>query len=145
MVDVSYLADGETVKKCADSIDRFATYFYLNKSRNTPTMTRLNSIIQATPTLWKELFDKIMELLLFKQTVDILSRPIHSIFLVDKSVADYFYEKLSATQTPEVVEKLKDAMVQLTTNLDQTLEPIIRDQFCERCRKFKEVSQFLIL
>lgn len=108
-------------------------------------MTRLKNIVQENPSLWKELFDKIMGLLLYKKSGDILSRPIHSIFLVDKSVADYFYEKLAATQTQDVVEKLKSAMMELTTNLDQTLEPIIRDQFCEKCRKFKEVSKYLVL
>ena len=45
-----------------------------------------------------------------------------------------------------MVLKLKDSMLKLTSNLDVTLEPILRDQFCEKCKEFRdEVLSYLVL
>ena len=142
-----WLIDPETVARCADCIDCLATYYYLNRSRSIPTMGRLNAIVQANNTLWNDLFEKILNSLLFnKQSGDVLSRPIHSIFLVDPNVAEHYYAVVASTQTPEVIVKLKESMIKLTSNMDRTLEPVIRDQFCQKCRTFRdEVLQYLVL
>lgn len=139
--------DSETVAHCADCVDQLATFYYLNRQRSIPTMERLQSIVNNNPTLWKDLFEKIMNSLLFnKGSGDILSRPIQSIFLVDSGVADSYYVAVAATQPNEVVGKLKDSMLKLTTDMDVTLEPTLRDQFCEKCRYFRtEVLSYLVL
>lgn len=110
-------------------------------------MGRLNAIVQANNTLWNDLFEKILNSLLFnKQSGDVLSRPIHSIYLVDPNVAEHYYAVVASTQTPEVIVKLKESMIKLTSNMDRTLEPVIRDQFCQKCRTFRdEVLQYLVL
>lgn len=110
-------------------------------------MQRLQNIVTLNPTLWKDLFEKIMNSLLFtKGSSDILSRPIQSIFLVDAGVAESYYNTIAMTQPTEVVGKLKDSMLKLTTNMDVTLEPTLRDQFCEKCRDFRsEVLSYLVL
>ena len=124
--------------KCADCIDQLATYYYLNRLRDTPTMGRLNQIVRENASLWNDLFEKIMNSLLFnKKSSDYLSRPIHSILLVDINVAEHYYSVISSRQPEDVIMKLKDSMVKLTQNMDKTLEPILRDQFCEKCRDFK--------
>ena len=89
--------------KCADCIDQLATYYYLNRLRDTPTMGRLNQIVQENASLWNDLFEKIMNSLLFnKKSSDYLSRPIHSILLVDINVAEHYFEaKEGITETNE--------------------------------------------
>lgn len=110
-------------------------------------MERLQAIVVNNPTLWKDLFEKIMNSLLFnKGSSDMLARPIQSIFLVDAGVAESYYGTIAVTQPSEVVGKLKDSMLKLTTNIDVTLEPILRDQFCEKCKEFRsEVLSYLVL
>ena len=110
-------------------------------------MGRLNQIVQENASLWNDLFEKIMNSLLFnKKSSDYLSRPIHSILLVDINVAEHYYSVISSRQPEDVIMKLKDSMVKLTQNMDKTLEPILRDQFCEKCRDFKnEVLSYLVL
>ena len=132
---------------CADCVDQLATFYYLNQQRSLPTMERLQAIVVNNPTLWKDLFEKIMNSLLFnKGSSDMLARPIQSIFLVDAGVAESYYGTIAVTQPSEVVGKLKDSMLKLTTNIDVTLEPILRDQFCEKCKEFRsEVLSYLVL
>ena len=103
--------------------------------------------MQANNTLWNDLFEKILNSLLFNsKSGDALSRPIHSIFLVDPNVAEHYYAVVASTQTPEAIVKLKESMIKLTSNMDQTLEPVIRDQFGQKCRVFREeVLQYLVL
>lgn len=140
-------AEEETMGKCADCIDQLATYYYLNRQRETPTMMRLNQIVSENASLWNELFEKIMNSLLFNKTSsDILSRPLHSILLVDINVAENYYRVIASRQPDDVVMKLKNSMITLTQNMDKTLEPILRDQFCEKCKDFKnEVLSYLVL
>ena len=125
--------------KCADCIDQLATYFYLNRNRDTATVRSLQLIVNANASLWNDLFEKILNALLFnKKSEEALSRPIHSIYLIDSAIA--------ATQPADVVVKLKDSMMRLTQDLDVTLEPILRDQFCEKCKEFRnEVLSYLVL
>ena len=133
--------------KCADCIDQLATYYYLNRTRETPTMLRLNQIVSENASLWNDLFEKIMNSLLFNKTSsDILSRPIHSILLVDINVAENYYRVIASRQPNDVIMKLKNSMITLTQNMDKTLEPILRDQFFEKCKDFKtEVLSYLVL
>ena len=133
--------------KCADCIDQLATYYYLNRTRETPTMLRLNQIVSENASLWNDLFEKIMNSLLFNKTSsDILSRPIHSILLVDINVAENYYRVIASRQPNDVIMKLKNSMITLTQNMDKTLEPILRDQFCDKCKDFKnEVLSYLVL
>ena len=141
------LVDAETVAKCADCIDQLATYYYLNRNRDVATIRSLQLIFNANATLWNDLFEKILNSLLFnKKSEEALSRPIHSIFLIDSGVAEHYYTAIAATQPADVVLKLKDSMLKLTSNLDVTLEPILRDQFCEKCKEFRdEVLSYLVL
>ena len=61
-------------------------------------------------------------------------------------MAEHYYTAIAATQPADVVLKLKDSMLKLTSNLDVTLEPILRDQFCEKCKEFRdEVLSYLVL
>lgn len=141
------LVDAETVAKCADCIDQLATYYYLNRNRDVATIRSLQLIFNANATLWNDLFEKILNSLLFnKKSEEALSRPIHSIFLIDSGVAEHYYTAIAATQPADVVLKLKDSLLKLTSNLDVTLEPILRDQFCEKCKEFRdEVLSYLVL
>lgn len=104
-------------------------------------------IVNANTSLWNDLFEKILNALLFnKKSEEALSRPIHSIYLIDSGVAEHYYSVIAATQPADVVVKLKDSMMRLTQNLDVTLEPILRDQFCEKCKEFRnEVLSYLVL
>ena len=141
------LVDAETVAKCADCIDQLATYYYLNRNRDVATVRSLQLIFNANATLWNDLFEKILNSLLFnKKSEEALSRQIQSIFLIDSGVAEHYYTAIAATQPADVVLKLKDSMLKLTSNLDVTLEPILRDQFCEKCKEFRdEVLSYLVL
>lgn len=85
--------------KCADCIDQLATYFYLNRNRDTATVRSLQLIVNANASLWNDLFEKILNALLFnKKSEEALSRPIHSIYLIDSGVAEHYYSAIAATQ-----------------------------------------------
>ena len=139
--------DSEIITYCSDCIDQLTSFYYLNRHRTIPTIERLQGIVNENPTLWIDLFEKIMNSLIFnKSNSDSLSRPLQSLFLISSEVADSYYLRIAATQPPEVIEKLKQSMIRLTTDIDVSLEPILRDQFCQKCKDFKtEVLSYLIL
>ena len=107
----------------------------------------MQGIVNENPSLWIDLFEKIMNSLIFnKSNSDSLARPLQSLFLISSEVADSYYLRIASTQPPEVIEKLKQSMIQLTADIDISLEPILRDQFCQKCKDFKtEVLSYLIL
>jgi exportin-7 len=134
--------------QCASCIDHFATYVFLNQSKEKPTIQMIRAHIATAPDALNELMSTLFTALLFSPNSNqwSITRPILSLLLANETCFTYYQSTLIASQTPENQEKLREEFTKLTADIQRSVETANRDRFTQKLTVFRmNVRQFLTL
>jgi exportin-7 len=133
---------------CASTIDHLATYIFLNRTREKPTIQLIRQHISSDPDSLNQIMASLFNTLLFSAQSNqwAITRPILSLLLAAESTYTNYQAQLTSTQSPENQEKLRDEFEKLTTDIQQSVESTNRDKFTQKLTVFRlNVRQFLTL
>ena len=133
---------------CASSIDHLATYIFLNRNREKPTIQMIRSHIISDPDALNQLMSALFNGLLFSSQANqwAITRPILSLLLAQESTYVFYQNQLKSTQSIENQEKLNEEFEKLGQDIQQSLESSNRDKFTQKLTNFRlNVRQFLTL
>ena len=133
---------------CASTIDHIATYMFLNQTKDKPTVQLIRSHISSEPDILHKLMSTLFNLLLFNSHANhwAVTRPILSLMLASEESFTDYQNGLTATQSPENQEKLREEFSKLTTDVQRSVDTANRDRFTQKLTIFRlNVRQFLSL
>ena len=133
---------------CASTIDHIATYIFLNRLKDKPTVHRLRVHIESEPTIFDVLMSSLFNSLLYSSHANhwAVTRPILSLMLASNSSYIQYRNQLIATQAPENQQKLSEEFSKLETDVQRSVETTNRDRFTQKLTMFRlSVRQFLTL
>jgi len=131
---------------CANTVDHFATYIFLNRNKDKPTMQMIRNHIESDPTSLHNIMSTLFNALLFNSQANqwALTRPILSLLLADQTTYAAFQAQLIASQNPENQAKLIEEFSKLLLDIQQSVESTNRDKFTQKLTVFRlNVRQFL--
>jgi len=143
-----YVADLSVSGLCASTVDHLATYIFLNRNREKPTIQLIRQHIISDPEALNQIMATLFNSLLFSPQANqwALTRPILSLLLAAESTYINYQSQLTSTQSVENQEKLREEFDKLTTDIQQSLESTNRDKFTQKLTVFRlNVRQFLTL
>ena len=132
-------SDGAVISACSSTIDHVATYIFLNRNRDKPTLHRIQGHIASNPEILGRLLSTLCNSLLFNTASNqwALTRPIFTLILIAEPAFTEYQVQLGATQTPSNQEKLEAEFTRLTEGMQRTVEATARDRFTQRLTVFR--------
>ena len=131
---------------CSSTIDHFATYIFLNRNREKPTIQMIRSHLNTDPEVMDQLLASLFNSLLFSNQANqwAITRPILSVILASESSYTKYQAQLIATQGAENQAKLNEEFEKLITDIQQSVETTNRDKFTQKLTVFRlNVRNFL--
>ena len=133
---------------CANTIDHMASYYFTNQGKDKPEMQHLTKHLTAQPNLFSSLTATLFNLLLYgpPQNHWAVMRPMLSLMLASESSFTQYKEHLLSTQSPENQVKLEEALNQLLSDVNRSLDNANRDRFTQKLTAFRvSARSFLTL
>ena len=132
----------------ATTIDHIATYMFLNRRKQKPTVLQIQQHLATEPELLNQLMNALFNSLLFASNSNnwAVTRPILSLMLADENCFTQYKESLISSQLPENKEKLREEFTRLLTDIQPSTETTNRDRFTQKLTVFRlNVRNFLTL
>lgn len=133
---------------CSNTVDHFATFIFLNRNKDKPSMQMIRNHIESDPTSLHQLMSTLFNALLFNSQANqwALTRPILSLLLADETTYAAFQTQLISSQNPENQAKLVEEFAKLLVDVQQSVESTNRDKFTQKLTVFRlNVRQFLTI
>jgi len=131
---------------CANTIDHVATYIFLNRNKEKPTMQLIRQHVSSNPDALSQLMSTLFNALLYSNQANqwAITRPILSLLLADESTYIAFQSQIISSQSPENQLKLQEQFALLTADIQQSVESTNRDKFTQKLTVFRiNVRAFL--
>lgn len=150
-VNITYFdscLDMSVCSLCSSTIDHLATYMFLNRTRDKPTIQLIRKHVASDPEAMNQIMACLFNALLFSAQSNqwAITRPILSMLLAVESTYTNYQNQIISTQSPENQEKLREEFDKLTQEIQQSVEVTNRDKFTQKLTVFRlNVRQFLTL
>ena len=133
---------------CANTVDHMATYYFHNTGKDKVEMHNLNKHLTAQPNLFSSLTSTLFNLLLFGPPSNhwAVMRPMLSLMLASETSFTAYKDHLLSTQSPENQLKLQEAVTNLLSDVNRSLDSANRDRFTQKLTAFRVTARsFLTL
>lgn len=131
------------MRSSAHILNDVASYLYFNQYKNNTTVNNIKRILVAQPNFWEVVMTSLLNAFIFGSSNCLwdLTRPIFSIFLVQKEAFDNYIDNVSMNQQPMAVSNLMNDTKILLSGIDYSVGERSRDDFSKKAISWRR--QFL--